>query len=428
MFILSFVTIGLLLASHSMNRLRTAEALLLVPFALGSVLLPLFGTVSFFQPRSGHLVLALFLAFEWLVLTAMGLLYDAMQCHLPRPPARSVRVSSYGPVLRWCALLLSVMLLVYAVGELSQIVAASSISDYFLEKRAQAHAGEGVDVSNPFAYRAINFSMALVLLMSSWRYFARNEPVSRGRAIFFMLLFVGSVASLLEGNRSTLIVTLIALMCFVYVNSMVTTKFMAISLTVFVLFFVLSMQVLRLEGDFSLKGLQTAFSWFTVYAFGSLASFADFFDQHILTFWYTFDIAALKFGDEFVKAIGAREFFIIDYVDIGDLSTNVYSGYAVLYDYLGVWATLFFLVVKSAVFYCFKWAGQRSFIGNACYIALLSSYPLTVYHEFMLTTMYYCLNILELTPILWVLAYAVRLARGSRTLPSLSATAQKLES
>lgn len=427
MLVIGFVTIGLLLVSHAINRSRSAEALLLVPFGVGSVLLPLFGTVSFFQLRSGHLLLALFLAFEWLVLTSMGLLYDAMKRQSRHSPARSLRLLSYGPVLRWCALLFSVILAFYALGVASQIVAAPSIADYFLAKRAQAHAGEGVDVSNPFAYRAINFSMALVLLMSSWRHFARNEPALRGRAIFFTLLIIGSVASLLEGNRSTLIVTLIALMCFVYINRLVTTRRIFILFAIFVLFFVLSMQVLRLEGDFSLRGLQLAFSWFTVYAFGSLASFADFFDHEILTFWYTFDIAALKFGDEFVQAVGAREFFIIDYVDIGDLSTNVYSGYAVLYDYLGAWAALY-LVVKSCIFYFLKWTSQRSFIGNACYIAVLSSYPLTIYHEFMLTTMYYCLNILELASVFWLLAYIVRVGKGNRVLLSPIAIAQKLES
>lgn len=156
-----------------------------------------------------------------------------------------------------------------------------------------------------------------------------------------------------------------------------------------------------------------------------MASFADFFDQNILTFWYAFDIPALKFGDEFARAIGAREFFIIDYVDIGDLSTNVYGGYAVLYDYLGVWAILY-LVVKSAVYYCFKWVGQRSVIGNACYIALLSSYPLTIYHEFMLTALYYCINILELALVLWLFAGAVKLARGAGAYSASVATAQKV--
>lgn len=259
MFILGFIAIGLLLVSRAMNRLRTAEALLLVPFAVGSVLLPLFGTVSFFQLRSGHLILALFLAFEWLVLTGMGLLYDAMPCYLQRSPARSVRLRSYGILLRWSALLLGVILAVYVVGVVSQIVAAPSMAGYFLEKRAQAHAGEGVDVSNPLAYRAINFSMALILLMSAWRYAARNEPATRGQGSFFMLFFVGSLASLLEGNRSTFIVTLVALMCFVYVSRMVTMKFVSISATIFVLFFVLSMQVFRLEGDFSLKGCSWPF-------------------------------------------------------------------------------------------------------------------------------------------------------------------------
>ena len=422
MLVVSVVTITLLLASHAMNRLRTAEALLLMPFAAGSVLLPLFGAVPLFQLRIGHLVLALFLAFEWLVLTGMGLLYDDMWRRPPRL-ARSVLLRHGGPALNWCALLIVVVLVVYIVGAASQVVAASSMSDYFLEKRALAHADEGVDVANPLAYRAINFSMALVLLMSSWRYFARHERVSRRGTIFFALLLIGSVASVLEGNRSTLIVTLIALMCFVYIKRLVTVKFMAVSLTAFVLLFVLSMQVLRLEGDFSLEGIQVAFSWFTVYAFGSLASFAEFFDQHISTFWYTFDIGAYKFGAEFAEAIGAREFFIIDYVDVGSLSTNVYSGYAVLYDYLGMWAVVF-LVVKNAVFYFFKWASQRGIVGNACYIALLSSYPLTIYHEFMLTTLYYCLNILELAPILWLMAYVVRFARGRSALRSPTATAQ----
>ncbi|MEO5698784.1 MAG: hypothetical protein ABIQ60_16810 [Burkholderiaceae bacterium] len=409
MFLLGIVTIALLLTSHALNRLRTAEALLLMPFAAGAVLLPLLGAVPFLELRIGHLVLALFLSFEWLLLTGMGLLYQTLQHRAPRP-ARNPLLRDWGPTLNWFAIFVIVVLVLYTVGVMSQVIAAPSMSDYFLEKRAQAHAGEGVDVANPVAYRAINFSMALVLLMSSWRYFARNENVPHGRGTFLVLLLIGSVASILEGNRSTLIVTLIALMCFAYVNRMVTAKAMSISLTVFVLLFVLSMQVLRLEGDFSLEGIQVAFSWFSLYAFGSLASFADFFDQRIATFWYTFDVGAYKFGEAFAQSIGARELFIIDYVDVGSLSTNVYSGYAVLYDYLGAWSVAF-LVVKNAVFYGFKWASQRSFVGNACYIALLSSYPLTIYHEFMLTTLYYCLNIFELAIVMWLLVGLARLVR-----------------
>ena len=417
----SVVAIALLVVSHALNRLRTAEALLLMPFAAGAVLLPLFGTVPFFQVRIGHLVLALFLAFEWLLLTGIGLLYEALPRRPPRPMRRSI-LRDWGSALNWCALFLIMVLIVYILGAVTQIVASPSMSDYFLEKRAQAHAGEGVDISNPLAYRAINFSMALMLLMSSWRYFARNENIPQDRITFFFLLLTGSVASILEGNRSTLIVTLIALMCFAYVSRNVTAKSMGISLTVFVLLFVMSMQVLRLEGDFSLEGIHVAFTWFALYAFGSLASFADFFDQQILTYWYTFDIGAYKFGEEFAKAVGAREFFILDYVDVGSLSTNVYSGYAVLYDYLGVWS-IAFLVAKSTVFYFSKWASQRGFVGNSCYIALLSSYPLTIYHEFMLTTLYYCLSVLQLALLMWLLVRVARLTIGRSTLRSSTGTA-----
>lgn len=419
MFVIAVVTLTLLLLSHVLGRLRTAEALLLMPFAAGAVLLPLFGAVPLFGIRTGHLVLALFLAFEWLLLTGIGLLYIAAPWRAPHQ-VKGALLRLSGPALNWCALLLTAVLVIYIVGVASQLLAAPTVSEYFLAKRAQAHAGEGVDVSNPLAYRAINFSMALVLLMSSWRYFARNENVSRDRTVFYALLLMGSIASIVEGNRSTLIVTLISLMCFSYVDRIVTLKTMVFSIAAFVLLFVLSMQVLRLEGDFSLAGIQVAFTWFALYAFGSLASFADFYDQEILTFWYTFDIAAYKFGEEFAKAIGAREFFIIDYVDVGSLNTNVYSGYAVLYDYLGIWAVAF-LVVKSVVFYFFKWASQRGFVGNACYIALLSSYPLTIYHEFMLTTLYYCLNIIELAAVVWLLAHVVKFRRGASRSPVLHA-------
>lgn len=411
MLILSLVTIGLLTISYAMRRLRTAEVLLLLPFAFGSVLLPLFGTASFFDLGEGHLVLALFLAFEWSALTGVGLVYNTVSSQWRHSPIAARQLRSYGLVLRWCSMLLIIVLSIYAVKVLLQVVAAPNVSDYFIEKRIQAHAGDGLNVTDPLAYRAINFSMALLILTAAWRHFLRYSHVTAGNTFFLILLIVGGFSSLLEGNRSTLIVTFVTLMCFVYINRIISTKLLIASGAVFVLFFALSMQVFRLNGDFSLGGLELAFSWFSVYAFGSLVSFADFFDQHIATFWYAFDVGALKFGAEFAKEVGARSFFIIDYVNIGGLSTNVYSGYAVLYDYLGAWAILFILI-KSILFYGFKWAGQRNFIGYACYIAILSSYPLTIYHEFTLTSLYYCLMIVELAVVLWPLAYIVRTFGG----------------
>lgn len=403
MILIGIPTIALLLASLTIGRLRSAESLLLMPFAAGSALLPLFSDVPFLSLRTGHAVLALFLAFEWFVLTGMGMYFDGLEQRVRRP-ARSVFLRHGGSALKWCAVILSLVLLVYVVGLAAQIIAAPSMTEYFLEKRAQAHAEGGIDVSNPLAYRAINFSMALILLMSSWRYFDATTRIPAWRTAFLVLLSVGSIASVLEGNRSTLIVTLIALMCFVYVRRLVPAKTMLVWIAGFVLLFVLSMQMLRLDGDFSLEGIRVAFAWFVLYAFGSLASFADFFDQGIATFWYTFDIGALKLGAELAKDIGAREFFIIDYVDVGSLSTNVYSGYAVLYDYLGAWAFAF-LLGKSVVFYSVKHAGRHNFVANACYVAVLASYPLTIYHEFMLTTLYYCVNILALAGVLWLAAY-----------------------
>ncbi|CAM5200155.1 hypothetical protein CDEN61S_01024 [Castellaniella denitrificans] len=384
-----------------------------MPFAVGSLLLPLFGIAPFFDLQAGHLILALFLAFEWGVLTGMGLFYDAAFHNLRVPTWRISHLYSYGIALRWGALLLIIISLVYAANILCHVLAAPSVADYFLGKRARALAGGGVSATNPFIYRAINFSMAHLLLCATWRYFSRGTVVMPMRMLFFALLIASGLTSLLEGNRSTLIVVLIALMCFIYVYYLVSTKIIIFSGMAFMIFFILSMQIFRLGGDFSLEGLGLAFRWFVVYAFGSLVSFSDFINQHILTFWYAFDIGAGKFGARFAEAVGARDFFIIDYVRIGDLSTNVYSGYAVLYDYLGGWAALF-ITLKSAAFYCLKWLGRRSFIGAACYIALLASYPLTIYHEFSLTALYYCLVILEWAAVLWLWTCFIRMLIGVR--------------
>ena len=401
MVIISAVTFGLLSVSCLLKRLRTAEVLLLIPFAIGSVTLPLFGIVSFTQLREGHLVLALFLAFEWVLLTVVDLALDDRPKRHFQPHNKNIFFDSQGQALRWCSLVIIVILSIYAVNVSSHISGSPSLSNYFIQKRTQAHAGVGLDVTNPLVYRAINFAMALLLLLASWKFFARKNYKPNGRTIFSLLLIVGGFTSILEGNRSTLIVTLISLLSFIYIRNLVKAKFLVIWIALFVFLFVLSMQALRLGGDYSVTGLKIGLSWFAIYAFGSVSSFADFFDANISTFWYAFDVGAQKFGADFASIVGARKFFIIDYVRIGDLSTNVYGGYSVLLDYLGWWAPIF-LMLKTVFFYFVKLTSRRSFTINACYMALLSSYPLTIFHEFMLTTLYYCLNILFLATAIWL--------------------------
>ncbi|PTU66618.1 hypothetical protein DB032_17620 [Chromobacterium sp. Panama] len=179
---------------------------------------------------------------------------------------------------------------------------------------------------------------------------------------------------------------------------------------IFVSLFVISMQVLRLNGDFSMEGIKVALSWFFIYAFGSVYSFSFFIAQKISTYWYAFDIAANKFGPDFSKMVGAKNFFIIEYTDIGSLSTNVYSGYAVLYDYLAWWG-LAFILMKALIFYTIRYMSGRSYYWRAAFSIVLASYPLTIYHEFFLTTVYYCVNIIYLYILFRMTLFLINMCR-----------------
>ncbi|MBM2882782.1 oligosaccharide repeat unit polymerase [Chromobacterium phragmitis] len=366
--------------------------MLLIPFWAGAALLPALSDLPYFHIDEGHYILCAFLSFEWFVLTFLDLIFPRVYQNEHRnSSARLDEDITY----HWVIGILVGLFVIYIASIAGKLISAPSISDYFLEQRLLAHEGEGVDASNPLIYRAINISMGLVVVFFWFIKFHGEKISKRNNKILWTLFIFSGLASLLEGNRSTLIVTVVALVSSAYYYNFINTKTLLRIAVIFVLLFVLSMQMLRLDGDFSLEGIKVALSWFFIYAFGSVYSFSFFIAQKISTYWYAFDIAASKFGADFSRMVGAKDFFIIDYTDIGSLSTNVYSGYAVLYDYLGWWG-LAFILIKALIFYTLRLMSGRSYYWRAAFSVVLASYPLTIYHEFFLTAIYYCLNIIYL--------------------------------
>ncbi|MBN3002632.1 oligosaccharide repeat unit polymerase [Chromobacterium alkanivorans] len=376
--------------------------MLLIPFWVGAIFLPALSDLPFFHIDEGHYILCVFLIFEWFVLTLLGLIFPKVyqSNHLNSRVWQNENIT-----YRWVIGILIGLFAIYIVGILGKLINAPSISDYFLEQRSLAHAGEGVDASNPLIYRSINISMGLVVVFFWFIRFYEGSVAKYNNKILWALLIFSGLASLLEGNRSTLIVTVVALVSSSYYYNLINSKVLLRVIAIFVSLFVVSMQVLRLDGDFSIEGIKIALSWFFIYAFGSVYSFSFFIAQKINTYWYAFDIAANKFGSDFSKMVGAKDFFIIDYTNIGSLSTNVYSGYAVLYDYLAWWG-LAFIFIKALVFYVLKIMSGRSYYWRGAFSVVLASYPLTIYHEFFLTTIYYCINIVYLY-VLYCVVYCV---------------------
>jgi oligosaccharide repeat unit polymerase len=308
--------------------------------------------------------------------------------------------SEYDSALNMLIVTFSLALIPYVISNLFFAALSGDIAQYFWMKRAAAHAGQGIDATSPFYYRLINLSMvANVFLL--YRLLCIEKMEYKLYFIFFLLL--SGVSSLLEGNRSTLIVPLVTMliMYFFYCRNIVSILKISVS---FVLFFCLSQIIFRNTDGFSMQAGYDTLNWFLLYLFGSVAAFPAWLDSDIDLYWKSFDVLANKFG---VFNSYAKDFFIIESVESLGKRTNVFTGYAVLIDYLGKWVYVF-LLFKIFIYKVIVVLVSKFKVIYPSVFFLVSSFPLVIYHEYFITNAYYFFNCIQFVILLFFYFYILK--------------------
>lgn len=375
------VLLLMVLITISIKGFRNTEFVFLLPFLMGAGYYLFSGSVHLYD--QAYVFLGGCILFEWTLLLFSSLAVNSMFGHYEFLERKYIfRVSRLG-----LAVIIGIV-----VGYLSYYVASKLIvlsdfktfNDYFLHERANAHTGNGVHITNWLAYRLVNYSMVLVIILYALGFLYRKDLLAR--VAFIMIFFVAGLASLMEGNRSTLIVPVLCLLCleFFYRKNLYKAF---IGFLFFVCFFIFSQIMLRIGGGFDIDVLLMSLNWFFLYSFGSISSFSSWFNLDIDLYWKSYDVLVEKFS----IPLPYKDFFIIESVDAGGRNTNVYTGYAVLFDYMN-WYFILFICVKVFIYRFVQIIMSHDPVLRVGCIFLTVSFPLTIYHEYFITCLYYLMN------------------------------------
>ncbi len=377
----------------------------LAPYVVGFIIMLPYNDA--FELKESSFLLLSFICFEWLMLfSTHSLASDSI-----RKKKCNYKVALFNrqfACIYFFAAILGGYLVYYLVINILEGIAFGDLHDYFWSKRIASHSGGGVSVTDQLAYRFINYSMVLVVL---WFWLLRdNDAPPKSKLVFTLFLFISAFASMMEGNRSTFIVPLLVI-AIMYVDtrrSLIKLLYIGIS---FILFFVVSQIIFRVgwDGD-GLGKLVDSFSWFFIYAFGSIVAFDSWYLNDTDLYWKSYDVLVKKFD---ISVLPYKDFFIIGSAPVGDLRTNVYTSYAVLYDYMG-WSAFAFIFFRVLFFRLAELFFSKTPLFKGGIYFLIISFPLSIYHEYFITCMYYFFNYMQVAIVIYVGCQVFGYLRGGR--------------
>lgn len=284
------------------KRLSSVEFFLIAPWVAGSNFLCVAG-FGFHAISESSFILAALIGVEFF------LLYLFVPKLLPADAVGDGDRSDYRHLLAlkiYAAVFLPIIL-IYLSAIFFDIASAPSAAEYFLNKRALAHGGEGVDKSNQVIYRLINSGLPLLVL-----FYILNKRILISLSVKMFISFfflVLCIASLMEGNRSTLIVSVVAFFV-VYFNSRSVSYFrLSLLFLGFVAFFALSMALFRCDEGFSFVSLVKGVKYFFLYSFGSLLGFDAFYEKGIIIYWGSYDSLIRRIFSGDAGGLGRGNYF-----------------------------------------------------------------------------------------------------------------------
>lgn len=377
----------------------------LAPYVAGFIIMLPYGDA--FELKVSTFLLLSFICFEWLMLFST----QSLAVGSISKKSYNYKVALFNRQFSYVyvfATILGGYLAYYLARNILEGIAFGDLHDYFWSKRIASHSGGGVSVTDQLAYRFINYAMVLVVL---WFWLLRdNDAPKKSRLVFTLFLFISAFASMMEGNRSTFIVPLMVI-AIMYVDtrrSLVKLLYIGIS---FILFFVVSQIIFRIGwGGNWLEKLVDSFSWFFIYAFGSIVAFDSWYLNDTDLYWKSYDVLVKKFD---ISVLPYKDFFIIGSAPVGDLRTNVYTSYAVLYDYMG-WYAFAFVFFRVLLFRLAELFFSKTPIFKGGIYFLIVSFPLSIYHEYFITCMYYFFNYMQVAIMIYVGCQTFGYFRGGR--------------
>ena len=260
-----------------------------------------------------------------------------------------------------------------------------SLSEFLAERRSDSLNLEGDLYDSPIIYYSVRTSLPAALMVF---YLFLCSKYNFYSALCVGLIFFGMVtANLIDGARSNVVVSVIVCFLMIYYKRKIELRLLILFGLVFAFLFVLSSIIFRQHEDINAESIIEGFRYLILYSFGAVESMKYAFDGTISTYWGDYDQIVKKiFSQDMALSMGAKSSFIPDYSPTlwDDKSTNVYSAYAVYFDYFGFMSIVFIFLKAVVISLLYKLRESNQYF-EMVYFFLAACLPLSLFHDYFLT-------------------------------------------
>lgn len=372
---IAILLLCLTVLSIKLRGTRSPEFLLVAPWALGFCLSLIFGQSEFLPNQEVFIFLTYFLT-EYVLL-------HMLTGRIKRFPSRN-RNFEDDTVTKVLLIIIAAIAIYYVIVSADKLVSSASLIDFLAERRADSLNLEGDLYDSAIFYYGVRISVPAALLAV---YLVASSRYSRSMLICTLLIFATmTLANLIDGARSNVIVAFVISSLIIYYRTRLGLIFWISVGFVFVGLFVFSSIIFRQHEEVNLDSIIDGFRYFILYSFGSVESMSYVFNSTVSTYWGDYDSLIRKFfNEDFQVLLGAKSPFIPDYIPAfwDDKSINVYSAYAVYWDYFGAGAVAYILTKTLIISWLFR-SMHSSRFHEISYYFLGSTLPLSLFHDYFL--------------------------------------------
>jgi oligosaccharide repeat unit polymerase len=367
---IAFFLFILTLLSINFGGLKSPDFLLVGSWTLGYFVSLIFGQSELIPNKWDYLFIALFLV-------------DYATMFLVSKLATGVRSVDKSTVALKPAIAISFLAIAIATYYVFSTIGKDHLglllSEFLAERRSDALNSEGDLYDNPVIYYAVRISLPAAMTVF---YLFLSSKYNFHTALYVGLIFLGMVAAnLIDGARSNVVVSVIVCFIMIYYKRKTELKVLILPGLVFAFLFVFSSIIFRQHEDINVDSIVEGFS------FGAVESMKYAFDGTISTYWGDYDMLVRKiFNLDLAMSMGAKTSFIPEYSPTlwKDKYTNVYSAYAVYFDYFGFMAVVF-IFLKAVVISVFYKLRELNQYFEMSYFFLAACLPLSLFHDYFLT-------------------------------------------
>ncbi len=277
-------------------------------------------------------------------------------------------------------------------------VESGGIASLLIAMRRASLAGEPLIPGSRF-YLQINTILMMLSLygISVSLFYPATSKVGTYKKQFYVIYIITVLSSVMDGSRNMFISGVLYLLALNLAYGRLSVK--SLSFYMIGIFFVFSLTFSAFRGDAGSKSFLDTANYTFVYASGSVGSMQFALQRDVEVFWQDLESLSNKFHS---LGLPTPHFELtelrMDFVDLpgGTYQTNVFSAFAVYYQYLGYVVGIYFIFFLGWFSGLLYRSRLKSPFLMTTYSFFWAAIVLSVFHEYFLSTFYMTVKLMIL--------------------------------